>query len=209
MERLAFLVKVFPDKVEEVTQAMKARMPAVAKDAIAAGASNLSVWRAEDIIFGYYEADIKSNAGNIIRSFIDEGFDDSAFLIASPGNMRLMYSAIGSPREDKKSLRHRVFVTRLKPGCTEEYKLRHDNLAAKQSEEPIEGPINNFTIWNAGDYICGYNEIDPDYIEVNDPESEKLNVEWEIRMLEIMDWITDDVDHISGEKHEKVECIFI
>ncbi|MGI6577418.1 MAG: L-rhamnose mutarotase [Eubacteriales bacterium] len=209
MERFAFLVKVFPGKLAEVTQTMEARMPAVAKDAVAAGASNFSVWRAEDIIFGYYEADTESNVGTIIRSFIDKEFHDSAILVASPGNMRLMYSAIGSPREDKKSLRHRVFVTRLKPGCAEEYKLRHDNLAAKQSEEPIEGPINNFTIWNAGDYICGYNEIDPDYIEDADLESEKLNVEWEIRMLEIMDWLTDDVDHISGEKHEKVECLFI
>ena len=37
---------------------------------------------------------------------------------------------------------------------------------------------------------------------LNDHEADKaFTVEWETRQLEIMDWITNDVDWLTGEHH--------
>ena len=41
------------------------------------------------------------------------------------------------------------------------------------------------------------------------PEEEKADtVAWETRQLEIMDWLTDDVDWLTGQKHAPSRCIF-
>ena len=74
--------------------------------------------------------------------------------------MRLMYEDFGVVRENKEQIRHRVFVTKLKPGMQEEYKLRHDRLAEARNGKITQGPDSNFSIWNAGDYIFGYNRGD-------------------------------------------------
>ena len=50
--------------------------------------------------------------------------------------------------------------TRLKPGTQEEYKRRHDALVEQRGNTVNPGPDSNFSIWNAGDYIFGYDEID-------------------------------------------------
>ena len=42
--------------------------------------------------------------------------------------------------------------------------------------------------------------------EMTDEERE-ATVAWEKKQLEIMDWLTDDVDWITGEKHEPVRRI--
>ena len=39
-----------------------------------------------------------------------------------------MYHNFGIVRKNKELIRHRVFMTRLKDGCEEEYKARHDRL---------------------------------------------------------------------------------
>lgn len=210
IKRMTFLIRIFPGKTDEARVRIKELFPAAAEKAVLAGASNLSLWRAEDMIFGYYETakEADNATGQILRDFIEENLSDVSVLIASPGNMRLMYAAIGSPREDKSMLKHRVFVTRLKPGCAEEYKARHDALATMQRQGVGDKPENNFTIWNSGDYICGYSEIDPDYVPDNSEMAQKARVAWETRMLGIMDWLTDDVDDITGEEHDKIECMY-
>ena len=38
--------------------------------------------------------------------------------------MRLMYHNFGVVRENKELIRHRMFMTKLKPGCEEEYKAK-------------------------------------------------------------------------------------
>lgn len=79
--------------------------------------------------------------------------EDTFTWISTPGvDMRLMYHNFGVVRENKELIRHRMFMTKLKPGCDEEYKARHDVLV-------------------------------------------------EARQLEIMDWITNDVDWMTGEHH--------
>ena len=37
------------------------------------------------------------------------------------------------------------------------------------------------------------------------PEERESTIAWETRQLEIMDWLTDDVDWITGESHEPIQ----
>ena len=48
--------------------------------------------------------------------------------------MRLMYHNFGVVRENKELIRHRMFMTKLKDGCEEEYKARHDGLIAQRGD---------------------------------------------------------------------------
>lgn len=166
---------------------------------------NFSIWNAEDLIFGYYET-----AGNrtlpakeeaAVREWT-ERMEETFDWISTPGEpMRLMYQDFGIVRESKELIRHRMFMTRLKPGCEEEYKKRHDGLIAKRGDTITQGPDSNFSIWCAGGYIFGYDEIDTT-MEKEPTEADKaFTVEWETRQLEIMDWITNDVDWLTGEHH--------
>ena len=64
-----------------------------------------------------------------------------------------------------------------------------------------QGPDSNFSIWSAGGYIFGYDEIDTTMETEPTEADKKFTVEWETRQLEIMDWITNDVDWMTGEHH--------
>lgn len=57
-------------------------------------------------------------------------------------------------------IRHRVFITKLAQGAEEEYKARHDALVEARGDQVTLGPDSNFSIWSAGGYIFGYDEID-------------------------------------------------
>ena len=61
--------------------------------------------------------------------------------------------------------------------------------------------LRNFSIWSAGGYIFGYDEIDTTMEIEETPEARENTIAWETRQLEIMDWITDDVDWMTGEHH--------
>lgn len=168
--------------------------------------SNLSFWCAEDFVFGYCEVhgDIQSPFALFYKAV-----SDYCELIAGlNAPMKLMYEDIGYIREDKSKITHRVFITKLKPGCREEYKHRHDVLAESRCGRINPGPESNFTIWNGGDYIFGYCEMDKSMLKEPSEEERKATIAWETRMLEIMDWITDDVDWLTGLKHEKIERLF-
>ena len=210
MERRTFLLKIIDEKTVTTLDSLKKCLPAILGEID--GIKNASFWYVEDMVFAYYEIssggeEASKKAGGLFRSFFENEYGSSMIFISSPGNMRLMYNAIGTPREDKGTVRHRVFITRLKPDSHEEYKKRHDAISPKPGEKR-ESPTNNFTIWNGGDYICGYAEIDKDYIPPDTEEARQAAHTWETRMLEIMDWLTDDVDHISGERHEKIGCLY-
>lgn len=115
-----------------------------------------------------------------------------------------MYHDYGIVRESKELIRHRVFATRLKGAVQEEYKRRHDALVEARGGVPDPGPDSNFSIWNAGQYIIGYDEIDVTMEVAETPESREATIAWETNMLGIMDWITDDVDWMTGERHPHV-----
>ena len=165
---------------------------------------NFSVWGIEDLLLCYGE-DQADGAAKVCQAIMDKL--DGAELLAAPGTMRLMYHDIGIVREDKSLIRHRVFCTKLKPGCAEEYKRRHDGLIAARGDKVSEGPESNFTIWNANGYIFGYCELVKSFDHEMTEEERASTVAWETRQLEIMDWLTDDVDWITGEKHDKMQLV--
>ena len=207
IERAPFLLKTTDERRADTLAKLGALLPDCVSRLKAAGARNFSLWRAENLIFGYFEtADLASlrAAGAVVREFAAQ-LDDAAELLASPGNMRRMYTALGQPRPDKSKLGHRVFMTRLKPGMAEEYRERH---AAIETDDAPEGPINNFTIWNCGDYICGYAELDEGFVIDRSAEGMEKDRPWETAMLEVMDWLTDDVNSLFGFTHEPVSCLY-
>ena len=128
-------------------------------------------------------------------------------LFAAPGTLPMMYHDIGIVRKDKSLIRHRVFSTKLKEGCAAEYKRRHDALVEARGDQVKEGPESNFTIWNANGYIFGYCELVKAFDHEMTEEEKASSIAWETRQLEIMDWLTDDVDWITGEKHDAIALI--
>ncbi len=179
----------------------------------ARGVDNFSVWHVDGLVFGYYEVTrehVMTAADNAALRALAEKLSPLCEIIADPFTcpMRLMYSDIGVVRADKALIRHRVFATRLKPGCTEEYKRRHDALASSKAGAVSEGPESNFTIWNAGRYIFGYCELARSFDHEMTEDERASTVAWETRGFEIMDWITDDVDWISGEKHSPIALVY-
>lgn len=209
MERRTFLVKLTDAAKEEK---LEAALPVIKEIVLNNQGNDFSVWQAEDLIFGYFETDstvFPDPAGTQIREYLEKELADTVQII-SVCNMRLMYSSINRPLTDKSKIAaHRVFMARIKPGCAEEYLRRHHGLEVIAEREiacgkvnPEELPSNNMTIWNGGDYICGYNEMEQ--LPAADDPNSGGNVEWEMNMLKIMDWITDDADQFSKLHHEPV-----
>ena len=170
---------------------------------------NFSIWNAEDLIFGYYENEdgaVLSEEENAAKDAITAKIKDTFEWISTPGkDMRLMYHNFGIVRENKELIRHRMFMTKLKTGCEEEYKRRHDGLIAQRGDTVDPGPDSNFSIWSAGGYIFGYDEIDTTMEVEETVEAREQTVEWEMRQLGIMDWITNDVDWMTGDVHADVK----
>ena len=170
---------------------------------------NFSLWNADSFVFAYcerpdvYETDVFAD----LQKLWEESGADFSWISAPTETMRLMYEDFGIVREDKSLIRHRVFITKLKPGCEEEYKRRHDGLVAQRNGEVTKGPNSNFSIWCADGYIFGYNEIDVTMESDPTEEEQKFTAEWETRQLEIMDWITNDVDWLTGAYHSPILCI--
>lgn len=137
-----------------------------------------------------------------VKNRLTGEIQDTFQWISTPGeDMRLMYHNFGVVRENKELIRHRMFMTKLKDGCEEEYKARHDGLIAQRGDTVDPGPDSNFSIWSAGGYIFGYDEIDTTMERDETPEEHEATVAWETRQLGIMDWITNDVDWMTGECH--------
>jgi len=195
MERIAYIIRA------KDGAAVKNSAGALKALAGEQGVENFSVWGIEDLLLCYGE-DGKDGSGAVCRAILDATGGE---LLAAPGTMRLMYHDIGVVREDKSLIRHRVFCTRLKPGCEEEYKRRHDALVAPWGDKVSEGPDSNFTIWYGAGYIFGYCEKVKSFDHEPTEEEKAADIKWETRQLEIMDWLTDDVDWITGEKHPHIQ----
>lgn len=166
---------------------------------------NFSLWECDCLVFGYCESEEGNELPPISRETMADlaaAFTGTGRWISEPGQgMRLMYHNFGIVRENKELIRHRMFMTRLKPGCAEEYKRRHDALVEARGDAPDPGPDSNFSIWSAGGYIFGYDEIDTTMETEETEEAHEATVKWESRQLGIMDWITNDVDWLTGEVH--------
>ena len=209
MERHTFSIEVKPDKMDEFRNALGGVWEQIVAVLENNAIKNFSLWNAQNIVFGYCEtADgflLPEKDKTLISGWAKE-FGDLFRFISSPfENMRLMYHDFGVIRQSKELIRHRVFITRLVPGKEEEYKRRHDALIEKRGGEITRGPDSNFSIWYAGGYIFGYNEIDTTMEKTPTDKDRENTVLWENKMLEIMDWITNDVDWITGIVHESIK----
>lgn len=174
-------------------------------EALRAGVENFSIWAAEDMLFGYGEyarGDAPGLWGRLVELLGGE-----AEALCPVGGMRLMYHDIGIVRQDKSLIRHRVFATRLKPDCEEEYKRRHDALIEARGDAVSEGPDSNFTIWCGAGVVFGYCEKVRAFDHEMTEAERRETVAWETRQLEIMDWLTDDVDWITGETHAPIRRV--
>ena len=207
MERHALALKVNDGKMNDYRRKLGELWEETTRLLDRTGVRNFSIWNAESLIFVYYECDDgarpsesdAAEAERLIREVVDAGL---CTWISTPGeNMRLMYHNFGIVRKNKELIRHRIFMTKLKPGCEEEYKARHDGLVAQRGDTVDPGPDSNFSIWSAGGYIFGYDEIDTTMEAEETPEARQSTISWETRQLEIMDWITNDVDWMTGEHH--------
>ena len=205
MERHAFAMKVKDDMMNSYRQKLGEIWKDLTLFLDRNQVKNFSIWNTERLIFGYYEKEVFAELNaeeKAVRDVLIEKMAETFEWISEPGqDMRLMYHNYGVIRENKELIRHRVFMTRLKDGCEEEYKARHDGLIAQRGDTVDPGPDSNFTIWSAGGYIFGYDEIDTTMEVDETPEARETTVAWETRQLEIMDWITDDMDWMTGEWH--------
>ncbi len=205
MERCTFAMKVKEGKMNEYRKRLGEIWPELVLFLDRNQVKNFSIWNAENLIFGYYETvenTVLSTEEEHIRQKLTVRMEETFDWISTPGEpMRLMYHDFGVVRENKELIRHRVFMTKLKPGCEEEYKRRHDGLIEKRGDTVTQGPDSNFSIWSSGGYIFGYNEIDTTMETEPTEEEKQFTIEWETRQLEIMDWITNDVDWLTGEHH--------
>lgn len=205
MERHAFAMKVKDGQMNTYRRKLGEIWPELIGFLDRNQIKNFSIWNVEQLIFGYYEkADgaVLNAEEKSVRDRLTEKIQDTFQWISTPGeDMRLMYHNFGVVRESKELIRHRMFMTKLKDGCEEEYKARHDGLIAQRGDTVDPGPDSNFSIWSAGGYIFGYDEIDTTMERDETPEEHEATVAWETRQLGIMDWITNDVDWMTGECH--------
>ena len=197
MQRTTFVLRLEGDRARGI-----AAVKAIRAEFEKAGLENFSVWHMEQYLFGYGE---NGNPAALDAAFALLPSDVK--LVCAPGTMRQMYHDIGIVREDKSLIRHRVFATKLKPGCEEEYKRRHDGLIEARGDTVKEGPESNFTIWYGDGHIFGYCELVKSFDHEPTPEEHAATVAWETRQLEIMDWLTDDMNWLTGENHPPVERV--
>ena len=209
MERHAFAMKVKAGRMNDYRKKLGEIWPELTAFLDRNKVKNFSIWNAEDLIFGYYENEdgiVLSEEENAAKDAITAKIKDTFDWISTPGkDMRLMYHNFGIVRENKELIRHRMFMTKLKTGCEEEYKRRHDGLIAQRGDTVDPGPDSNFSIWSAGGYIFGYDEIDTTMEVEETVEAREQTVEWEMRQLGIMDWITNDVDWMTGDVRADVK----
>ncbi len=205
MERHAFAMEVKKGRMDEYRKKLGEIWPELTEFLDRNEIKNFSIWNADSLVFGYYEKEGKtapSKEEQQRKDSLIRKIEDTFTWISVPGeDMRLMYHNFGIVRESKELIRHRMFMTKLKPGCEEEYKRRHDRLAEQRGDTVDPGPDSNFSIWSAGGYIFGYNEIDTTMETEETEEERQATIAWETRQLEIMDWITNDVDWMTGEHH--------
>jgi len=210
MVRNSFALKLHPQKLYQFGQTLKENWSDLTSKFDELDVSNFSMWLAEDLIFGYFETPIEMDDWDeetkIFFKSINKSFDGCYDWISRPFvPMRLMYQDFGVVREDKELIRHRVFMTKLNGDFEEEYKRRHDALIDARNGVISPGPDSNFSIWSAGGYIFGYDEIDTTMEKDRTEADRQADIKWETKMLEIMTWITDDVDWITGMHHPHIK----
>ena len=209
MKRETCMFKPYAGSMDEFARAIRAKAEVIQAKCERIGAKNASAWTVAGFVYFYAEFDDDNKVG--LRELLATWRGELAamgVILAFPAEMRLMYHDIGVVREDKHLIRRRVFATHLKPGCADEYQARHQKLIDARGDRVTDGPESNFTIHCALDeYIFGYCELVKAFDHEPTPEEHAATVAWETRQLEIMDWLTDDMNWLTGENHPPVERV--
>lgn len=211
MKRETCMFRLHPSALPALEAGFAAARAEISRHAARLGADNAAAFTVAGYLYLYAEfADGSANGlSDLIRPW-ESLLTRNADYVARPGEMRLMYHDIGIVRADKSLIRRRVFATHLKPGCADEYRARHLKLINARGDRISEGPESNFTIWCARDeFIFGYCELVKSFDHEMTEEEKASTIAWETRQLEIMDWLTDDVDWITGERHEKMGTLYL
>ena len=124
MERHSFAMEIKKGKKNEYRQILGEIWPDLTAFLDQEKVHNFSIWNCDSLIFGYYETDENNEFSEEKKASIQaltSRIDHTFTWISTPGeNMRLMYHNFGVVRENKELIRHRMFMTRLKPDCEEE-----------------------------------------------------------------------------------------
>ena len=94
-----------------------------------------------------------------------------------------------------------AFAMKVKAGRMNDYRKKLGEIWPELTAFLDRNKVKNFSIWSAGGYIFGYDEIDTTMEVEETVEAREQTVEWEMRQLGIMDWITNDVDWMTKEVH--------
>ena len=131
MKRHAFAMEVWLGETAAFRKLLGEKWPRIVSFLDENRIHNFSLWECAHLVFGYCETeeDSLSIEGREDLAELCGAFASIGSWISEPGQgMRLMYHNFGIVRKNKELIRHRMFMTRLKPGCAEEYKKRHDAL---------------------------------------------------------------------------------
>ena len=144
MKRNVFVHQLKPGMKEAFKKRLAERSPEMESEMDRGGLENVSLWSVDDFLFGYSERVGAVPDGVSLSKWLLTEFRDCCAPFAESDEMELMYHDIGVVRENKAEIRHRVFVTQLKPGMKDEYKRRHDVLVEARGDRISEGPESNF-----------------------------------------------------------------
>ena len=221
MERRTFVLKAHPGQREEAQAVIDALSGSLSALCQRHGVENFSIWGVGDYFFGYGEytrlggpeepsetedAPEEQESGLALWETLSAALCELAEPLCAPGTMTLMYRELGDIQADKSLIRHRVFAATLKRGCEAEYKRRHDALSAEKALA-APGEDSNFTIWYGEGVLFGYCEKIVERLHEPTEAERAFARAWESDQLELMDWLSDDVDWLTGERHEAMRRV--
>ena len=163
---------------------------------------NFSAWNIASYVFVHLEGEV-GDRERLLAELAE--LPDGVECLCLPGEMPVMYENRGFVRPDKDGMTHRFFAARLKPGCAAEYKRRHSTISPLPADRKTYE--SNWGIWLGDGHVFGYCERDPELRKEPTEESREATRKWETAQLEIMDWLSDDMDWLTGQRHEAVRRI--
>jgi L-rhamnose mutarotase len=98
-----------------------------------------------------------------------------------------------------------TFRLKLRPGMHEEYKRMHNNIWPEMLDVLKKAGIRNYTIWNSGDDLFGYYEVEHKEKAYSILTESPVVARWN----KVMDKIYfTDLDSVTGTQRE-MELMFI
>ena len=170
-----------------------------------AGAENFSVWSIQDFLFCQVSIPTGLPAGGLPRGKVGGG-DGGLRDIRRAGNAsadvsRHRRGAKGQVAHPPSRVRHEA-EGRLRGGIQAPSRcVMVEAQGDKVSPGPGQPPSGTPTATSSAMQLV------KSFDSRDDRGGAASTVAWETRQLEIMDWLTDDVDWITGQKHDAMERV--